>query len=170
MLEHLPIGTRDENWFQENDAIFTIPPETRRKHLAIFGATGAGKSTLLRNMIAWDIFSGVGVSVVDPHGQLVEDILGHHIPRRRTDDVIYFNPKDTAHAIPLNLLDSPAPEFDGLVVDNVLGIFVEFLCFSECTPTCFQVCQSRQIARQVVAIADAPTRLNANRSALLSRL
>jgi hypothetical protein len=123
MLEHVPIGTKDENWFQENDAIFTISPETRRKHLAIFGATGAGKSTLMRNMIAWDIDSGAGVSVVDPHGQLVDDILDNHIPRSRAADVIYFDPKDSARAIPLNLLDSPGHEFDGLVVDNVMGIF-----------------------------------------------
>jgi len=123
MLEHVPIGTKDENWFQEDDGVFTISPETRRKHLAIFGATGAGKSTLLRNMIAWDIDSGAGVSVVDPHGQLVDDILDNHIPSARTGDVIYFNPKDQARAIPLNLLDSPGHEFDGLVVDNVMGIF-----------------------------------------------
>jgi hypothetical protein len=123
MLQPVPIGTKDENWFQENDGIFTIPPETRRKHLAIFGATGAGKSTLMRNMIAWDIDSGLGVSVVDPHGQLVDDIIDNHIPRSRTDDVIYFNPKDPVRAIPLNILDSPAHEFDGLVVDNVIGIF-----------------------------------------------
>lgn len=122
MLDHLPIGTQDENWFQENDGIFTIPPETRRKHLAIFGATGAGKSTLMRNMIAWDISSGTGVSVVDPHGQLVDDILNHHVPSSRTDDVIYFNPKDPARAIPLNLLNSPGRDFDGVVVDNVVGI------------------------------------------------
>lgn len=123
MLDHVPIGTKDENWFQENDGIFTISPETRRKHLAIFGATGAGKSTLMRNMIAWDIDSGAGVSVVDPHGQLIDDILDNHIPKARTGDVIYFNPKDSARAIPLNLLDSPSHEFDGLVVDNVMGIF-----------------------------------------------
>jgi Helicase HerA, central domain len=123
MLEHLPIGTQDEKWYQEDNPIFTISPDTRRKHVAIFGATGAGKSTLLRNMIAWDISAGAGVTVVDPHGQLVDDILNHHLPSTRTGDVIYFNPKDLNRAIPLNLLDSPAPEFDGLVVDNVLGIF-----------------------------------------------
>jgi hypothetical protein len=123
MLEHVPIGTKDENWFQEEGGIFTISPETRRKHLAIFGATGAGKSTLMRNMIAWDLDSGAGVSVVDPHGQLVDDILDHHIPASRTGDVIYFDPKDSTRAIPLNLLDSPGPEFDGLVVDNVMSVF-----------------------------------------------
>ncbi len=123
MLEHLPIGTTDENWFQENHGIFTISPETRRKHVAIFGATGAGKSTLLRNMIAWDVSAGAGVTVVDPHGQLIDDILNAHLPSSRAGDAIYFNPKDPERAIPLNLLDSPGHEFDGLVVDNVMSIF-----------------------------------------------
>src|SRR5580698_9342779 len=94
MLDHIPIGTNDENWYQDNQPIFTISPDTRRKHVAIFGATGAGKSTLLRNMIAWDISAGAGVTVVDPHGQLVDDILNHHVPSSRAGDVIYFNPKD----------------------------------------------------------------------------
>ena len=48
----------------------------------------------MRNMLAEDIAAGHGVTVVDPHGQLVEDILENHIPRHRTNDVIYFNPKD----------------------------------------------------------------------------
>ena len=122
MLEHLPIGTKDENWFQEEEAIFTIAPETR-KHVAIFGATGTVKSTLLRNMIAWDISAGAGVSVLDPHGQLVEDLLIINIPSSRIGDVIYFNPKDLARATPLNILDSPGRELDPLVVDNAVGIF-----------------------------------------------
>jgi ABC-type thiamine transport system ATPase subunit len=75
MLDSLPIGTRADNWYQEKEGAFLIQPDTRRKHIAIFGATGAGKSTLLRNMIAWDITAGAGVTAVDPHGQLVEDIL-----------------------------------------------------------------------------------------------
>ncbi len=122
-MEHVPIGTKVENWYRDEHAIFTISPEARRKHMAIFGTTGAGKSTLLRNMIAWDISSGAGITVVDPHGQLVEELLGNHIPRSRTDDVIYFNPKDPEYAIPLNLLDSPRHDLDGLVVDNIMSIF-----------------------------------------------
>src|ERR1035441_9311239 len=69
-----------------------IVPDARRRHVGIFGATGAGKSSLMRNMIASDIAEGMGVTVVDPHGQLCEDILENHIPRHRTNDVIYFNP------------------------------------------------------------------------------
>ena len=55
MLEHLPIGTHDEKWYQEDNPIFTISPETRRKHVAIrrgvlrFEFTGkSGKQWMLR--------------------------------------------------------------------------------------------------------------------------
>src|SRR5579859_4283809 len=101
----------------------SIVPAARRRHLAVFGGSGSGKSTLLRNMLAGDIAAGHGVTVVDPHGQLVEDVLENHIPRHRTNDVIYFNPKDQNHAFALNMLDCPRPDQRGLVVSNVIGIF-----------------------------------------------
>src|SRR5579862_1536250 len=87
-----------------------IVAAARRRHLAVFGGTGSGKSTLLRNMLAGDIAAGHGVTVVDPHGQLVDEILENHIPRHRTNDVIYFNPKDQVRAFALNLLDCPRKE------------------------------------------------------------
>ena len=101
----------------------SIVPDARRRHLAVFGGSGSGKSTLFRNMLAGDIAAGHGVTVVDPHGQLVEEILENHIPRYRTNDVIYFNPKDRARAFALNMLDCRRPDQRGLVVSNVIGIF-----------------------------------------------
>jgi hypothetical protein len=100
-----------------------IVPAARRRHLAVFGGSGSGKSTLLRNMLAGDIAAGHGVTVVDPHGQLVDEILTNHIPRHRTNDVVYFNPKDHARAFALNMLHCPRPDQRGLVVSNVIGIF-----------------------------------------------
>ena len=81
MIDPLPIGTI-QGVFNTGE-MMTIAPSVRQKHMAIFGATGAGKSTLLRNMIAWDIAAGTGVSVVDPHGGLVDDLIDNHIPRHR---------------------------------------------------------------------------------------
>src|ERR1700688_3525821 len=101
----------------------SIVPAARRRHLAVFGGSGSGKSTLFRNMLAGDIAAGHGVTVVDPHGQLVEEILEKHIPRYRTNDVIYFNPKDHERAFALNMLDCRRHEQRGLVVSNVIGIF-----------------------------------------------
>jgi DNA helicase HerA-like ATPase len=49
-------------------------PDARGRHLAVFGASGSGKSTLFRNMLPEDILAGHGVTVVDPHGQLVDEI------------------------------------------------------------------------------------------------
>jgi hypothetical protein len=120
-LDPVLIG-RSEDAFHPDRPVYIVPA-ARRRHLALFGGTGSGKSTLLRNMIAEDIAAGHGVTVVDPHGKLVEDILENHIPRRRTNDVIYFNPKDRERAFALNMLDCRRPDQRGLIVSNVIGIF-----------------------------------------------
>jgi DNA helicase HerA-like ATPase len=116
----LPIGKTDDPF--ESDRVLTIPSDTRRKHMAIFGKSGVGKSTLLRNMIAWDIEHGAGVAVQDPHGSLVDEIL-ETIPRRRTNDVIYFNPKDRAHAMALNIFDQSDAQGRALLVSYLISIF-----------------------------------------------
>src|SRR5579863_6163484 len=77
----------------------------RRKHCAIFGKSGVGKTTLMRNMIVADIFNGNGVTVIGPHGGLIDDLL-QAIPKNRTNDVIYFNPSDPERVIGLNVLES----------------------------------------------------------------
>ena len=120
-LDPVLIGSSEEA-FHPGKPVYIVPA-ARRRHLALFGGTGSGKSTLLRNMIADDIAAGHGVTVVDPHGQLVEDILENHIPRHRTNDIIYFNPKDHERAFALNMLDCRRPHQRGLVVSNVIGIF-----------------------------------------------
>src|ERR1700691_6145972 len=120
-LDPVLIG-RSEDAFHHGKPVYIVPA-ARRRHLALFRGTGSGKSTLLRNMLAEDIAAGHGVTVVDPHGQLVEDILENHIPRHRTNDVIYFNPKDQERAFALNMLDCRRPDQRGLVVSNVIGIF-----------------------------------------------
>src|SRR5258708_20561474 len=76
----------------------------RRKHCAVFGKSGVGKTTLMRNMIVADIFSGNGVTVVDPHGGLIYDLL-EAIPKSRTKDVIYFNPADPETVIGPNVFE-----------------------------------------------------------------
>lgn len=52
-----------------------IPVRTLAKHLAVLGATGSGKSTLLLNLALGAIEAGIGTTVIDPHGDLVGDIL-----------------------------------------------------------------------------------------------
>src|SRR6195256_6724000 len=93
----------------------------RRKHCAIFGKSGVGKTTLMRNMIVADIFNGNGVTVIDPHGSLIDDLL-EAIPKSRTNDVIYFNPADPERVIGLNVLESVDQSQRSLVVSSLISI------------------------------------------------
>jgi len=74
------------------------------RHLHVLGPTGVGKSTLLLNLILQDIEAGRAVVVIEPKGDLVDDVLARihesHIERTviidpaRTDNVVGFNPLD----------------------------------------------------------------------------
>lgn len=63
---------------------FVIHPEDARFHTYIIGKTGSGKTTLLRNLILQHIQQGHGIAIIDPHGDLAEELL-HHIPSWRAD-------------------------------------------------------------------------------------
>lgn len=80
--------------------------DDRRRHSYIVGRTGAGKTTLIENLVLQDIEAGQGVCVVDPHGDLIEELLAR-IPARRAADVILFDASDETRPIGLNLLDAP---------------------------------------------------------------
>jgi hypothetical protein len=88
----------------------------------MIGKTGVGKTTLLRNLILQDIEAGEGVGVIDPHGDLAEELLDY-IPPRRTDHVVYFNPADFEYPIGLNLLHRVPRERHHLVRSGLVGSF-----------------------------------------------
>ena len=101
----------------------------RERHQYIIGGTGSGKTTMLQYQIVQDICNGKGVAVIDPHGDMAETIL-RHVPPRRLDDVIHFNPDDLDYPIGLNLLEL-TPGLDGselmrekdLITESVVSIF-----------------------------------------------
>ena len=81
-----------------------LTADERRRHVYILGATGTGKSTMLLSMIEQDIKNNKGLSVIDPHGDLIEQILSV-IPKERIPDVVYFNPDDIGYPMGINLLE-----------------------------------------------------------------
>ena len=115
-MESVPIGTREAT-----GQVFRILAEDRRKHMAIFGKSGVGKTTLLRNMIAWDIHSGQGVTVIDPHGSLIQEVL-ELIPRDRTNDVIYLNPSEPDSVLGINVLEKIRADQKPLLVSGLISI------------------------------------------------
>ena len=110
--------------FRNSDEIFGIKRKDRRQHMYVLGKSGTGKSVLLSNLIIQNIQNGEGVCVVDPHGELVEEIL-HLIPEHRTKDVIYFNPADTDFHIGFNVIQLDDPKYKHLVASGLMGIFTK---------------------------------------------
>lgn len=86
-----------------HNGIFCLDRETRRRHLYTIGSTGAGKTTFLQSLINQDIHKGRGLCLIDPHGDLAEDIIDN-IPRERINDVIYFNVGDREYPLGFNPL------------------------------------------------------------------
>ncbi|MDP3999300.1 MAG: DUF87 domain-containing protein [bacterium] len=101
-----------------------ITDEDRRRHIYVIGQTGTGKSNLIVNMAIHDIYQGKGVAVIDPHGDLIDSILGL-VPKERVDDVIVFDPGDLLHPLGLNMLeyDFNRPEEKTFIVNEMQGIF-----------------------------------------------
>jgi hypothetical protein len=99
-----------------------LSPEQRVHHCHIIGASGTGKSTLLFNLIRQDIENGEGVAVLDPHGDLIDRILGI-IPPERIDDVIFVNPVDESHAIGFNILSAHSGLEKNLLASDLVAMF-----------------------------------------------
>lgn len=91
-----------------------------RQHLYLIGKTGSGKTTLLRNLIVQHLAAGHGVGLIDPHGDLAEELL-NHIPPARADHLVYFNPGDLEYPIGLNLLAGVAQDDRHLVASGIVG-------------------------------------------------
>lgn len=110
--------------FRNSNNVFGIKRKDRRQHMYVLGKSGTGKSVLLSNLIVQNIQNGEGVCVVDPHGELVEEIL-HLIPDHRVKDVIYFNPADTDFHIGFNVIQLDDPKYKHLVASGLMGIFTK---------------------------------------------
>ncbi len=108
--------------FRGEDQTFGIKRADRRCHAYVIGKTGTGKTTLLLNMMLSDIFSGEGLAILDPHGDLAEVILDY-IPKHRINDVVYFNPSDIEYPISLNILEDTGPDRRHIVVSGLIAVF-----------------------------------------------
>jgi hypothetical protein len=96
----------------------TLDIADARHHLHLLGPTGVGKSTLIAQLALSDVTAGRGAVVIDPKGDLVEDIL-RTVPPGYEDRVDVLDPLDSAPP-GLNVLEGDDPD---LITDHLVGIF-----------------------------------------------
>ncbi len=111
-----------ETDFRNQKKRFGIKQADRSRHMYVIGKTGMGKSTLLKNMAIQDIEAGNGMAFLDPHGELVEELLDY-IPEHRIDDVLYFAPFDLTHPISFNVMEDVGYERRHLVANGLMSAF-----------------------------------------------
>lgn len=118
-----------ENTYGGTTTPIGLSEDERRRHVYILGATGTGKSTILLSMIDQDLQHNKGLCLIDPHGDLSEQVLSI-IPKNRFKDVVYFNPDDIGYPMGINLLEL-TPGLDGdavvrekeFIAESIISVF-----------------------------------------------
>ncbi len=118
--EWILLGHNAHRWTKKEIRIKT---EDRFRHFYVIGQTGTGKSSIMQVMARQDFANGEWLAIMDPHGDLVKDLLPF-IPRERADDVIVFDPSDESRPMGINLLES-APEDRDMVAQDANNIMIK---------------------------------------------
>lgn len=113
--EEIP-DTFDLGWHYSEDKnqyqMAKISNTDRKSHFYVIGSTGTGKSKFLQYMILQDILECRGVGIIDPHGDLIEDVK---VLLARTfkgenegslaEHVIIIDPTDSNQTVAFNPLE-----------------------------------------------------------------
>lgn len=113
-----PIGVTN---YRNTNIRFGIKDKDRLQHIYVIGKSGTGKSTLLENMAISDIRRGNGLCVIDPHGDIVTDLL-NYIPAHRKGDLIYLN-ATASNPVAFNPLHDIHPRYHHLVASGLISTF-----------------------------------------------
>lgn len=101
-----------------------VPLKDRLRHFYILGQTGTGKSSVQILMAKQDMEMWNGFCVIDPHGELCEDIL-KFFPKERIDDLIYFDASNFDYPIWFNVLSARTEEERSIITADLVDMFVQ---------------------------------------------
>lgn len=108
------------------DVPIHVSEEVEACNTHIIGNIGTGKSTLLEDLAVQDMERGRGVVVLDPHGDLVDRLLGL-VPEPHIDRAIYFDPGNPDWVPLWNPLVRVPGQDTGRTADELVGAFKSFM-------------------------------------------
>lgn len=124
------VDPRDINFFgrtnyvaalEEKKFIFGIKREDRRRHMYVIGKSGVGKTKMLELLIRQDIEFNKGFCLMDPHGDVIEEVL-QFIPERRINDVCLIDPSDAGFPASFNPLANVDPIFKHQLTQGLIEV------------------------------------------------
>lgn len=113
--------TNYEVGLESKKFIFGIKRKDRRRHFYVVGKSGVGKSKLLELLIRQDVAHGHGLCLMDPHGDVIDNIL-EFVPRERIKDVVLINPSDTQWPVSFNPLINISPDLKHQVTQGLIEV------------------------------------------------
>ena len=119
IAEGLVLGINDHDGEERRVALST---DQRLRHIHLIGASGSGKSMLILSLAVQDIIAGNGFAVLDPHGDLIEDVLAR-IPDERAGDVVIFDAADEEFPIAFNPLRAHSEVERTLLASDFVSVF-----------------------------------------------
>jgi len=105
----------------------SIPFDLRVRGTYNIGKNGTGKTTLIEGMVVQDMQAGHGLCLLDPHGDLKNNVLAR-VPPEREDDIILWDITDVEYPFGLNLYECQnphSPEQREMQVDQVVETFAK---------------------------------------------
>lgn len=112
------------NIYRNNLSPVYMKREDRTRHHYCIGKSGTGKSVFLQTMARQDVWNGDGLCLIDPHGDLAEDILAY-IPKERAKDIVYFDAGNEDRPMGLNLYEIQNLDEADRVVNDATEIFLK---------------------------------------------
>lgn len=110
--------------YRGNEKLIQFNRSDRTRHCYVIGKSGSGKSVLLWNMARQDVANGEGVCLIDPHGDLVEDVAAC-TPKERVKETIIFDPADNSRPMGLNILEAETEEQKERAALDAMEIFIK---------------------------------------------
>jgi hypothetical protein len=111
-----------ENLHNGQSRSVSLSNRQRTRHLHIIGSTGSGKSNLLLNLIKQDLDTGEGLCVIDPHGDLIDEVISN-VPDTRAQDMVLFDPSDSEFPIGFNILQANSELEKTILSSDLIATF-----------------------------------------------
>lgn len=112
------------NIYRNNLSPIYMKREDRTRHYYCIWKSGTWKSVFLQTIARQDVWNWDGLCLIDPHGDLAEDILAY-IPKERAKDVVYFDAWDEDRPMWLNLYEINNLDEADRVVNDATEIFLK---------------------------------------------
>lgn len=116
----------NEYWSSRN--AFSLPLDSRFRHVYALWKSWVWKSTMMENAILQDIYNGQWVCVIDPHWDLIDDVMKHFPDPRnpkykdRYKDLIYIDFWDKESQIWLNILEAKDEHEQSIALNSFMSL------------------------------------------------